>query len=749
MTTAEYVSEAEKDYLAQLERAGNRFESRAAQREKTRRTIERRGVLYADEPDRIKKRLARLNADWSLATSIERLPTEPLASTGSTLPLTPESFGTDVLGLERLMGRNNLIGVAFLEGGHLAARSIGRVTVRAPAGVHHGTGFMVSPSLLMTNNHVLRSPEEAGRAVISFNFQAGLDGVPLVPVTFALEPQRFFETDRDLDFTVVAVADVSQRGERLADFNWLPLDGTQGKVILGEFVNIIQHPNGEPKQLALRENQIIDLLDRFAHYETDTAPGSSGSPVFNDQWEVVALHHSAVPKTDGDGRPLALDGTVWRPGMGEHRLAWKANEGVRISRVLQALSRRTLTGDAARLRDELFQSADTPRPAEGAPHTTAAATAASAGAARPPAADGFAPSPPNGLARSAPGAVVGLTVPLRITVGVSLPTPEQPAGGQPGAGMPSIGAAVVLPSPFPSAGRMDGDSAAGAAERDLQAALRNLRLGERRAYYDRNADRAARDAYYASVDDRADGDALRRALTELLRETHERRPSYAPSRLVYPWVDLHPDRLLRSVYSGKTFTAEELIRADATAGAARLKGLQEFLLRESTAGSAELAAELDALEASLPFNCEHVVPQSWFAKREPMRGDLHHLFACEPKCNSFRGNIPYTDFPGFGEAVRPECGMREKTGFEPEHSRGAVARATLYFLLRYPKTVGDTPQEFPEERLPVLLDWHDSEPVTEYESHRNAAIAEIQGNRNPLIDHPDWARSIDFSGVWP
>ncbi|MCE0446644.1 endonuclease [Streptomyces tricolor] len=39
------------------------------------------------------------------------------------------------------------------------------------------------------------------------------------------------------------------------------------------------------------------------------------------------------------------------------------------------------------------------------------------------------------------------------------------------------------------------------------------------------------------------------------------------------------------------------------------------------------------------------MPQSWFAKREPMRGDLHHLFACEPECNSFRGNIPYTDFP--------------------------------------------------------------------------------------------------------
>ncbi|MEU9014914.1 endonuclease [Streptomyces sp. NPDC048479] len=51
--------------------------------------------------------------------------------------------------------------------------------------------------------------------------------------------------------------------------------------------------------------------------------------------------------------------------------------------------------------------------------------------------------------------------------------------------------------------------------------------------------------------------------------------------------------------------------------------------------------------------------------------------------------------------------------------------------------------------MPDLLSWHENEPVSEYELHRNAAIAEIQGNRNPPIDHPEWARAIDFSGVWP
>ena len=65
-----------------------------------------------------------------------------------------------------------------------------------------------------------------------------------------------------------------------------------------------------------------------------------------------------------------------------------------------------------------------------------------------------------------------------------------------------------------------------------------------------------------------------------------------------------------------------------------------------------------------------------------MRGDLHHLFACESGCNSFRGNVPYFDFPDFEEAVRGECGKREEGRFEPANGKGAVARATLYFLLR-------------------------------------------------------------------
>ena len=157
-----------------------------------------------------------------------------------------------------------------------------------------------------------------------------------------------------------------------------------------------------------------------------------------------------------------------------------------------------------------------------------------------------------------------------------------------------------------------------------------------------------------------------------------------------------------------------------------------------------MAQEIVALEGSLPFNCEHVVPQSWYDKREPMRGDLHHLFACESRCNSFRGNTPYFEFTDFEEVIREDCGKREENKFEPGAGKGAVARATLYFLIRYPGEINRTLREYEPERLKGLLSWHESNPVTNYERHRNMAIFEKQGNRNPLIDHPDWASRIDF-----
>lgn len=51
----------------------------------------------------------------------------------------------------------------------------------------------------------------------------------------------------------------------------------------------------------------------------------------------------------------------------------------------------------------------------------------------------------------------------------------------------------------------------------------------------------------------------------------------------------------------------------------------------------------------------------------------------------------------------------------------------------------------PKERLDVILKWHKRYPIDRYEHHHNATIASAQGNRNPLIDFPEWADKIDFA----
>jgi endonuclease G, mitochondrial len=281
-------------------------------------------------------------------------------------------------------------------------------------------------------------------------------------------------------------------------------------------------------------------------------------------------------------------------------------------------------------------------------------------------------------------------------------------------------------------------------EHDLRRALAQLEEHRDRPYYEAEADTAARSGFYARLDPEAPPAELFQSLGALLEAAHRPRPSYKPSEHVYPWVDLHPDRRLRSIYSGLPVDPEQFIRADAEIARERAARLQALAYTDAADGPRRFESASDAVERELPFNCEHVVPQSWFSKREPMRGDLHHLFACETRCNSFRGSTPYTGFPEGQDTFVSDCGRSEPVGFEPVAGKGPVARATLYFLLRYPGQVGDEARELQRAAVPVLLDWHSANPVDDYERHRNAAVAEAQGNRNPLIDFPEWAQRIEF-----
>lgn len=281
---------------------------------------------------------------------------------------------------------------------------------------------------------------------------------------------------------------------------------------------------------------------------------------------------------------------------------------------------------------------------------------------------------------------------------------------------------------------------------ELDKALTAFLEARTRNYYDEASDQRDRDEYYASLPnvDSLNPTEFFQELKELLSRTHKTQLRYRPFQHLYPWVDLHPDLQVRSIYSGKDFDPQEIIKEDFRTYQIRALRIQQLRQARSTMSEALMAKQLDLLEASLRYNCEHVVPQSWFGKQEPMKGDLHHLFACEVNCNSFRGNHPYFDFPDYRESIRDRCGKLSADKFEPSAGKGAVARATLYFMLRYPGEINQTVKEYKQESLKTLLDWHQTHPVDDYEKHRNMAIFEKQGNRNPLIDFPEWADKIDF-----
>ena len=151
-------------------------------------------------------------------------------------------------------------------------------------------------------------------------------------------PSKFFYTNDRLDYSIVAVAPTSQSGGReLTEWGWLPLSGEPGKADPGEYLTIIQHPGGQTKQVCVRENKLLKYVGDFVWYLTDTTAGSSGSPAFNRFWQVIALHHSGVPKKDSQGRTLTKDGKVWDPSMDESLIDWIANEGARVSAIVADL----------------------------------------------------------------------------------------------------------------------------------------------------------------------------------------------------------------------------------------------------------------------------------------------------------------------------------------------------------------------------------------------------------------------------
>jgi hypothetical protein len=210
---------------------------------------------------------------------------------------------------ERILFVADLLPFGFLSSAARTGKSIARMIVPRFEGgepcnhptssdpmLSYGTGWLIGPKHIITNHHVVnaRSDGELPAEPEDFKSQA-----------CNLEIQFDFDSDSDpgLKFKSIAL----KASDSKLDYIILELDGEPGRLPLPLWgraidftegarlpVNIIQHPGGQPKQMAIRNNLAATLQGSDLAYYTDTKAGSSGSPVCNDRWQVLALHRAST-----------------------------------------------------------------------------------------------------------------------------------------------------------------------------------------------------------------------------------------------------------------------------------------------------------------------------------------------------------------------------------------------------------------------------------------------------------------------
>lgn len=242
------------------------------------------------------------------------------------------------------------------------------------------------------------------------------------------------------------------------------------------------------------------------------------------------------------------------------------------------------------------------------------------------------------------------------------------------------------------------------------------------AYYSGN--------YYNSIDTSLRGDDFRDKLANLITSTHTNYTSYAGLANAYKTTDAVPNK---SGYITWFYTGTE-VKFSGFGG----KGGQT--------------------------NREHVWPKdggSAFSETSECGSDAHHLRPTECNLNSTRGSKSFGEVEqstqnvvnqnksaSYGDGTADSLCYTSASFFYPAAGyRGATARILMYVQTRWgnkfnlqfvdgaghSKTIGD---------FKTLMKWHLEELPTQEEINRNQAVYEIQGNRNPFIDHPEYAAYI-------
>lgn len=248
----------------------------------------------------------RMSGHPAEADLFERLANEISNRTGGVAGLPEPAALPEVTRAEAIVGQDDMVDFPFMMRGVTVGKSVARIVVpRFETGaqimasgrpwIMVGTAWMIATDLAITNHHVINARKsdeipasdadfalQGKNSVLEFDF----DGPNAAKKTVRVS--KIEHASPSLDYAIVRLADSPAP---------LPLALSVQRVQINATsyipVNIIQHPRGEPKRVAFRNNLVTGADQEIIRYFTDTDFGSSGSPVCDDTWNVVALHRGA------------------------------------------------------------------------------------------------------------------------------------------------------------------------------------------------------------------------------------------------------------------------------------------------------------------------------------------------------------------------------------------------------------------------------------------------------------------------
>ena len=229
--------------------------------------------------------------------------------------------------------------------------------------------------------------------------------------------------------------------------------------------------------------------------------------------------------------------------------------------------------------------------------------------------------------------------------------------------------------------------------------------------------------YYQAADGKT-GSALKTAMFGIIKIT-KAGWSYDGLKTAYMTTDTRPDGYLRDWYSKITY------------------------YEPGSNCASSFSKEGDG------YNREHLVPQSWFNKNDPMRCDAFHVVPTDAKINNMRSDYPFGEvetITDYSNNYYCKKGTSKRSGytgtvFEPgDDVKGDIARAYFYMVTCYQDKIsswasnnvfdGNTYPGLTDWTLQMMMEWSANDPVDEVERARNEAIYIKQHNRNPFIDYP-------------